>query len=55
MPMRMAEQVKRAYLFNPDEFDQDNSTRPTTTTASASSSRATGVQRHMEEEHGRVV
>lgn len=24
LPMHMAEQVKRAYLFNPDEFDQDN-------------------------------
>lgn len=24
LPMRMAEQLKRAYLFNPDEFDQDD-------------------------------
>ncbi len=49
IPMRMAEQVKRAYLFNPDEFDQDNFYSAYDENDQRFDFPRNGVTRHMEE------
>ncbi len=48
LPMRMAEQIKRAYLFNPDEFDQDNYYEAYDDDDGRLSFPRKAVQRHME-------